>query len=191
MKKLFVILALLLVNSLFAEDFAKANAIMQSATRTRALTAKTSAQAKADFDNFDKLIASANAHISALKKEIAQLQNLKNIKKQSNEEIAKEIENNIANLNKLSKFLDNFYAKILNELPKKISQKDFCKIENFKTKTTSEKLRTVVALLEHLKNIDNTIALDKDMNISTGVFTSASGKISSDVSKLKVERSVK
>ncbi len=181
----------MLTCSLFAEEFAKANAIMQNATRTRELTAKTSVQAKSDLDNFDKLIASANAYLLAQDKEIAQLQNLKNIKRQSNEEIAKEIERDIANLNDLSKFLDTFYAKILNELPKKISKKDFCKIEKFQTKTAPEKLRTVVALIEHLKSINNTIVLDKDMNITTGIFTSASGKISGDVSKLKVERSAK
>ena len=76
----------------------------------------------------------------------------------------------------------------MNDLPKDIAKK-YSKISTgFKDKTVVEKLRAVSALIESILEDDKAFVVGSDGSVSTGVFVRASGKISGDISELKVER---
>ncbi len=191
MKKIFIASALSIATSLFAGDFVTANAIMQDAVRTQELNAKTKALAKTDSRNIDELIASASTQLSLQKQKIAKLQNKQKAQSQANAQLLKEIEKYRGNLKNLSKFLDKFYAEVFTKAEKKTSLKDFPTIEKFNSKSVTEKLQSTVALVEHLKTLNKTISLDKNKNVSSGLFVTVSGKISGNVSEMKVERNSK
>lgn len=186
--KFLISLLLLSVSFCWGSDFSKADTIMQNAVRTRQLTAKTLVQTKTDLENADRLIASAKHHLESLNRKIVHLQELKNVGANANSELAKSIESDVKNLEKLSAFLDKFCEKILNDLPKDIAKK-YSKISTgFKDKTVVEKLRAVSALIESILEDDKAFVVGSDGSVSTGVFVRASGKISGDISELKVER---
>ena len=188
----FLITLLLLSASLcWGSDFSKADAIMQSAVRTRQLSAKTLAQTKTDLENADRLIASATHHLESLNRKIAHLHEIKNAGANANSELAKSIESDVKNLEKLSAFLDDFCAKVLDDLPRDIAKKYSGISTGFKEKTVVEKLRAVSALLASILEDDKAFVVSSDGSVSTGVFVRASGKISGDVSELKVERASK
>ncbi len=171
--------------SAFSGENADAQKIMRSAVELRAVSAKTRAAALEQCENIGRLDAAAKARAAALDAEAASLEKRLAEFADANAEISAAIKNDVENLEKLSAFLDKFYADVRAEIPDLRGFSEFPP-DALAGKTVPEKLRLVLRFLETLEAFDSSVRASGG-RIQTGLFVRGSGEVSDGIARIKVE----
>lgn len=175
---------------LCSTDFERIDSVLTESTKVMVFTAEKKVAWDAEKTRLLSLLKSYEALLKSKKNTLRKLQ-LENSKIESGvKSISEKIARDELELSKISALLDSCFSNLQkNKIAVKILKENSFDIDAFSSKNIPEKLSFLCRAYSKLYEVDT--ALNNDgTNVSTGVFTSATGKVGGDtvVLKLKGER---
>ena len=171
----------------WATAFERADSALTQATQIMSDTAE---KKTSWLEEKSRLLSLVSSYEAILKSKRSALKNLQNENSKIEEKV-KTISEKIAKdelaIADISKCLDSYFAKLMqNKIAVKILKENSFQLDDFASKSIAEKLSFLGRAYAKLLEADTSI--DKDgANVSTGVFTVASGKADGDIAILKLK----
>ena len=182
---LFILCCFLSVS--LATTFERTDSTLTQATQIMSGTAEKKISWEEEKSRLLSLVSSYEAILKSKRSALKKLQNENSKIEENVKVISEKIAKDESAIADISKCLDSYFAKLMqNKSAIKILKENSFQLDEFKSKSIVEKLSFLSRAYAKLLEAD--MSINKDgTNISTGVFTVASGKADGDIAVLKLK----
>ena len=182
---LFILCCFLSVS--LATTFERTDSTLTQATQIMSGTAEKKISWEEEKSRLLSLVSSYEAILKSKRSALKKLQNENSKIEENVKVISEKIAKDESAIADISKCLDSYFAKLMqNKSAIKILKENSFQLDEFKSKSIVEKLSFLSRAYAKLLEAD--MSINKDgTNISTGVFTVASGKAEGDIVVLKLK----
>ena len=182
---LFILCCFLSVS--WATTFERTDSTLTQATQIMSGTAEKKISWEEEKSRLLSLVSSYEAILKSKRSALKKLQNENSKIEENVKVISEKIAKDESAIADISKSLDSYFAKLMqNKSAIKILKENSFQLDEFKSKSIVEKLSFLSRAYAKLLEAD--MSINKDgTNISTGVFTVASGKAEGDIVVLKLK----
>lgn len=182
---LFILCCFLSVS--WATTFERTDSTLTQATQIMSGTAEKKISWEEEKSRLLSLVSSYEAILKSKRSALKKLQNENSKIEENVKVISEKIAKDESAIADISKCLDSYFAKLMqNKSAIKILKENSFQLDEFKSKSIVEKLSFLSRAYAKLLEAD--MSINKDgTNISTGVFTVASGKVEGDIAVLKLK----
>ena len=171
----------------WATTFERTDSTLTQATQIMSGTAEKKISWEEEKSRLLSLVSSYEAILKSKRSALKKLQNENSKIEENVKVISEKIAKDESAIADISKCLDSYFAKLMqNKSAIKILKENSFQLDEFKSKSIVEKLSFLSRAYAKLLEAD--MSINKDgTNISTGVFTVASGKAEGDIVVLKLK----
>ena len=182
---LFILCCFLSVS--LATTFERTDSTLTQATQIMSGTAEKKISWEEEKSRLLSLVSSYEAILKSKRSALKKLQNENSKIEENVKVISEKIAKDESAIADISKCLDSYFAKLMqNKSAIKILKENSFQLDEFKSKSIVEKLSFLSRAYAKLLEAD--MSINKDgTNISTGIFTVASGKAEGDIVVLKLK----
>ena len=182
---LFILCCFLSVS--LATTFERTDSTLTQATQIMSGTAEKKISWEEEKSRLLSLVSSYEAILKSKRSALKKLQNENSKIEENVKVISEKIAKDESAIADISKCLDSYFAKLMqNKSAIKILKENSFQLDEFKSKSIVEKLSFLSRAYAKLLEAD--MSINKDgTNISTGIFTVASGKADGDIAVLKLK----
>ena len=182
---LFILCCFLSVS--WATTFERTDSTLTQATQIMSGTAEKKISWEEEKSRLLSLVSSYEAILKSKRSALKKLQNENSKIEENVKVISEKIAKDESAIADISKCLDSYFAKLMqNKSAIKILKENSFQLDEFKSKSIVEKLSFLSRAYAKLLEAD--MSINKDgTNISTGIFTVASGKAEGDIVVLKLK----
>ena len=182
---LFILCCFLSVS--LATTFERTDSTLTQATQIMSGTAEKKISWEEEKSRLLSLVSSYEAILKSKRSALKKLQNENSKIEENVKVISEKIAKDESAIADISKCLDSYFAKLMqNKSVIKILKENSFQLDEFKSKSIVEKLSFLSRAYAKLLEAD--MSINKDgTNISTGIFTVASGKAEGDIVVLKLK----
>ena len=182
---LFILCCFLSVS--WSTTFERTDSTLTQATQIMSGTAEKKISWEEEKSRLLSLVSSYEAILKSKRSALKKLQNENSKIEENVKVISEKIAKDESAIADISKCLDSYFAKLMqNKSAIKILKENSFQLDEFKSKSIVEKLSFLSRAYAKLLEAD--MSINKDgTNISTGIFTVASGKAEGDIVVLKLK----